>query len=185
MATLVIQPDATAGKDTFYGTIHNTRGEPTLDRMAIGGFADWYYSYIQFDIPPIPAESITSVTLSLYRFYYEAWDTGENSAKIQRITENWTESGVTRSNNPAAVDYSGYGFVSINNQGWKVFDVTALIKDYINGVYPNYGFKITALTNSLANGVHFRTSDYTADATLRPKLTFETSTFTPHIMWFT
>ena len=37
-------------KDTFYSTVYHRDGMPDSDILSIGGWGDWYYGYIEWDL---------------------------------------------------------------------------------------------------------------------------------------
>ena len=163
---ITIQPDQNDGKDTYYGTVYWTGGNPNSDGMYIGGWGDSYYSFIEFDTSSLPASStIVSAEIHLYN---ELSFGSANNAILERVTEPWTEAGVTRANNPASVSI-GMGW-QIVPAGWWIADVTDLAKDWVDGSAPNYGVRVLGQYNSNQHQKLFATSDELTHTDRRPKL---------------
>lgn len=78
---------------------------------------------------------ITSATLGIYIF-----DVSNQTINSHRITDDWTEMGVTWNSFGGAYDAAIEGSVLIDGLGWRYFDATSLVQDWVDGVYPNYGF---------------------------------------------
>jgi hypothetical protein len=171
--TLIVQPGPTEGKDTYYGTTYKTTGAPDFYRMEIGGWGDWYHSYIQMDLGLLPPESSKILDASLQLYNYQLSGTA-NNGKIERITQSWTESGVNSSSNPAATS-TGMSWQSVPFDDWWVVDVTNLTKSWIDETYPNYGVKISGQYNSgcCVPQKTFYSSDEMTNVSLRPKMVFE------------
>jgi RHS repeat-associated protein len=162
--TMIIQPNASSGKDTFWGTKYQEFGQPDWEYMMVGGNADWYYSYIEIPIADLPnADLITSVKLKLYN---AATGLPNNNGLLERITQPWTEASVELINNPAVAS-SGLPWIPLPNMSWIQWDITNIVKDWKNGLYPNYGFKIKGQYNAGDYVKGFYTSE-NASSTLRP-----------------
>ncbi|MEK7639128.1 MAG: DNRLRE domain-containing protein [Patescibacteria group bacterium] len=168
---IVIQPGPTEGKDTMYGTVYVQNGLPNDTYMNIGGWGDWYYSYIEFDLSSLPASSskIINSQVQLYQQLDSSY--APNNGKLERITQAWTESGVTKTNNPTTASI-GMSWQSVPYTNWWVVDISQLTKDWVDGTYPNYGVKVFGQYNNHAQR-KFYTSDETTNTTLRPQLVVE------------
>ena len=169
--TIVVQPDDSEGKDTYYGTSFTQGGNPNGTVMRIGGWGDNYYSFIEMPLDEVP---VSSKILSAELHLYANDNNNSNSAKVFRITEPWTESGVTKSAHPAATS-TGMDWVSVPTDDWWIADVTDVVKDWKDEAYPNYGFKIQGRHSVNDQVKKLYSSDYMTDPTKRPKLvvTFE------------
>jgi prepilin-type N-terminal cleavage/methylation domain-containing protein len=162
-----IQPDATAGKDTFYGTSYVTGGGPTSDTMRTGGWGDWYYSYVEFDLTGSPTAANTA-SAYLWVWCYVGPVNNPN-IDLYRVTSAWTETGVTSASHPTVTYYSETPATPLDSTyRWQKIDVTSLYQDWKNSVYPNYGVQFHATSNNNARAYYY-TSDNT-DAYHRPKL---------------
>jgi len=160
--TYVLQPGP-EGKDTCYGTSYVVSGCPDNPNLYIGGWGDAYYDFFEFDLTGSPQSADTTKA--------ELWLYGnapnDPAFQIYRVTQPWTETGVTLANNPSSTLYKSMGPVpQISN--WIVTDITDLYKAWKDNVYPNYGIKLAPTSNNQTNG-SIASSD-NSDATLRPKL---------------
>lgn len=140
----------------------------------------------QFDLSQINITDnakINSAFLSVYRI--NAWWAGVPSPEtldrdgyfmVHTITLPWTEStakwnniGVTITSIPEDTFSYQKGYI-----GWMDFDITDAISKIISGTAQNYGFMVTAYTNtdSMNYGITARLhSSESTEKILRPKLT--------------
>lgn len=165
---LVLQPDSTAGKDTYFGTgsVGGQEGRPDGVQLRIGGWGDNWTSFIEFDLATVPTDS-TVVSANLHLFNQSS--TNSNNGKLFRVTEFWNEADPSDTSSPAAVDF-GMSYQSVPNTGWWTVDVTDVVNNWHDGTYPNYGFKMLGEFNCCNHVKHFHSSDYLGDPSLRPKL---------------
>ena len=97
-------------------------------------------SLIKFDISSVPSgSSITNVALRV--FMCESWDYPGRSRTITayRIGSNWSESTVTWNSRPSCAEVYGSVAITHGSFDWYSFNVTNLVKAWVNGTYPNYG----------------------------------------------
>ncbi|ADJ28607.1 DNRLRE domain-containing protein [Nitrosococcus watsonii] len=123
--------------------------------------------------------TIQSATLALYKyssynFVYRAhrllraWDENEATWNKSRSGVSWAESGAGSSGvdyNAVADGQAGVGWAP----QWLEIDVTAGLQAMSNG-QTNHGWRLVPVSGN-GNLKRFRSSDYTANPTLRPKLT--------------
>jgi hypothetical protein len=122
---------------------------------------------------------ILSATLALYKQYYDG------SLRLNALLKPWVEGEATWGNSRAGVAWSVGGAAGVGsdynstadavvspgfNPGWVSFDVSSRVQQWANGTGRNYGWRLVQTTTD-ANYRQFNTSEYTADSTLRPKLT--------------
>lgn len=167
----VIQPGP-EGKDTSYGTTYYTNGNPDGDTLYFGGWGDYYFDFIEFDLSGSPSASATTQAVL---YLWAAATPNDPGLQIRRITAPWTEAGVSGSVNPSSDEYKPFGPVVLPN-GWKSVDITDVYKDWKSGVNANYGLKFSATSVNGTNG-QFVSSDH-ADASRRPRLVIYAA---PHI----
>jgi hypothetical protein len=138
------------------------------------------FGIFQSEGGPVPnGATIVSASLQLYKQYYD------DTVRLNPLLKPWVESqatwmlsqtGVPWSSAGAAGAGSDYGssadaVVSVPfNPGWVAFDVTARVQQWANSGSSNYGWRVDS-TASPVNAKTFNSSEYTTDATLRPKLT--------------
>jgi len=144
---------------------------------------------VQFDLSSISGSTVSSAILKLYYFL-----SGETPAGrwliAYRVTHSWTETGpgVTWNKydgtNPWATaggDYTTTGYVIAvvpSSAGvWMTWDVTDIVKAWVEDGQPNYGFLIkdSTETGPPYGLCWFRSRDW-FEAALRPKLEV---TYTP------
>ncbi len=78
---------------------------------------------------------ITSATLGIYII-----QNSNQTVNSHRITDDWTEMGVTWNSFGSAFDAAVEGAFTVDGEGWRYSDATSLVQDWLDGVYPNYGF---------------------------------------------
>jgi len=154
MATIQIFND----KDTYYGTAYSTDGKPDSETLNMGGWGDYYYSHMEWDLTGSPSSAVTNSCL-IYLFS-ENDAKNDPAASIRRITSSWTEVGVTLASHPTD---TSTGQVSITPNPWTSiqwwnYTVTTMYTDWKDGTYPNYGFKLNPTANGETNG-HYSSSD--------------------------
>jgi len=153
------------GKDTFFGTIYQTQGQPTWDVMFTGGWGDSYSSLVEIDVSALPPAATTqSAWLWLY---VAAKGVNDPALQILRITSPWTAAGVTSTTVPTTTPYAA-GPTGVLQGSWYKIDITSMYKDWKNGVYPNYGVMLSPTFTTNA-ALHFSSSE-SAIASRRPKL---------------
>ncbi|MBP6924082.1 MAG: DNRLRE domain-containing protein [Candidatus Pacebacteria bacterium] len=174
--TIVIQPGPDDGKDTYYGTAYKQSGAPNSGDMEIGGWGDWYWSFLQMDLSSLPTTTSNILSAKL-KLYQNGLGTTPNNGKLERITQAWTEAGVTNTSNPAVTTLD-MPWQALPMNDWWIVDITDLTKGWIDGTYVNHGVRISGQYNSGSNypQKRFYTSDEITNASLRPKLVVEVLT---------
>jgi hypothetical protein len=110
-------------------------------------------SLITFDLSSIPAgTAIDNATLHLRLGGYCCYEghAGPRTVTVFRANDNWSESSVTWNNQP---DYSeAHGSASVllapDRWVWYSFDVTDLVRGWVNGTWPNQGMMVRAPEDS-------------------------------------
>lgn len=96
------------------------------------------------------------------------------------LERDWQENSVTWNTpwqSPGGTFSEPPVFTNTNTKKnvWEEFDVTEAILAMINNTKPNYGFIITfPSTSDRSRAAYYRSSEYTGDKSLRPKLTIVT-----------
>ncbi len=166
-ATLVLQPDAAAGKDS-----HIRAGGPTENRGTYSQLTvNWSPNQanrgiVEFDLSTISGATINSAYIDLYN----RANTPRDYFGIYRCTATWAEMTVTWSNQPAHFATASAS-MNVPSTGSFRFDVKTLVAGWAAGTYQNYGFKLKKRTES-STYPYFCSSDY-ATATWRPKITVD------------
>lgn len=100
-------------------------------------------SLVQFDLAAIPAGTqITQATLSLHLENSCDLRNRTHSVTVYRVNDPWTESSVTWNSKPGRGE--AYGSASVHSRDWGrySFDVTDLVRGWVNGSIPNYGLMV-------------------------------------------
>lgn len=173
--TVVIQPDATSGKDTelVKGNPSYSYGNVTFMNVGNLGNTDGDYNYtlIQFPLSSIPSNVlVNSATMSLY--ITNSGSTSSEVVEVHRITSVWDESTATW-NNPPTYDSNIITTEPLIDFGqWHTFDLTSEIGNYINGSLVNNGWLLKASGAINSQFVQYVSSDDTTVSN-HPKLTVD------------
>ena len=81
--------------------------------------------------------TIDSATLYIYVHLASG-----QTVNVHRVTEDWTELGVTWTNFAGAYDPAIVDSIVADTVGWKSVDITPLVQDWVDGTYPNFGVLI-------------------------------------------
>lgn len=111
----------------------------------------------------IPQGSI--IHSAVFSIYHYAFASGQ-TVNVHRITQDWSELGVTWNSFAGAFDPSVIGSFSTAVVGWKTVDLTALVQAWVSGMLPNYG---VVLKQGLTPYSIYTSSEF-VDPVLRPKL---------------
>lgn len=185
---VVIQPDGSAGKDTYIYMWKKTWNYGLATSLWVkNDFADSYaYSLLSFDMSSIPSHvKIISATLELWQ--HSPTSTG-GVVSVRRVLNDWTEG--TKTNGIGTTSWnerdtgltwsSPGGDYSVTTDGssivpaaairWSQWDISQLVADWVSGKQVNYGF--TLVPESANTFASFRSSDFSTEVQ-RPKLTIE------------
>jgi hypothetical protein len=138
-------------KDTFYSTVYHAGGMPNSNTLSIGGWGDWYYIYVEWDLSLAPPSADTiSCNMFLYCQYARVND---SFTKIRRVTSQWTEAGVTLWNHPTD---TADGQIDMNyptaEEQYHVTEITSIYKGWVDGSDSNYGLKLHPTANNHTGG---------------------------------
>ena len=161
--TLTLQPDGVAGQDVWVTNFYYDGGVDN-EKLGVGGWGDWYYSLLRFDLTEMPM-SATSAVIYLHTLPSTGSST-PTTMTLMRVNENWNES-TKWAGQPSVTQIAS--LPAAPHDAWYSIDVTSLYNAWQAGVYPNYGIELRPTHNN-NNTCEFYSSDYTADVTLRPKL---------------
>ena len=202
--TLILQPDAATGLDSYiYGGAKNSNFG-TVTEMGIGEDNNTNgrvaRSLIKFDLSSIPANAtITSATLSLWT--NADLSNNDRTIRVHRLKVpfhetqvtwtrsatgiNWQTTGASGANDRENIDIGS--ITILNNDGLNIEKQIVLtsdkIQEFVNGTFVNRGFIIVADTEQ-NDRFNYKSSD-SNDSGQRPKLVIQytlesvTSTHTP------
>jgi len=135
--------------------------------------------YLKFNLSSISGRTVYSAKLKLYCSVADG-SLIDSYPKVNadRITSNWTESGVTWNNMPNYTT-TGKAYTNVTTTGWKEWNVKTIVSEWINNGTSNYGFGIfPAVINGTARR-WFRTREYSSN---RPQLEVEVLYGTPDLI---
>jgi hypothetical protein len=177
----VLQPGPLDGKDIWttsyysYAPGGSTPGGGLNEyQLRVGGWADSYYSLLEFDLADLPTDA-TSAVLYLYCFSQSG---GGTPMYLDLITQAWDWRTQGTGRDHERLWWADKPTTSLWNDSlptpasgqWYAVDVTTLYNSWQNGTYPNYGVELRPVLNSNNNFNNFYSSDYADDLSLRPKL---------------
>ena len=142
----------TENKDTYYGTSFTTGGTPDSEELWYGGWGDFYYAFVEWDLTSLPSGG--NIKSAKVAFYVNSVPTNNPSLNYHRVTASWTEAGVTSSSNPS---YNGTAFATPANTmtvGYDLTLISAQVRDWRNGVQSNFGLTIRATSNNNSRGAY-------------------------------
>jgi hypothetical protein len=194
MPTLTIQ--STGVTDTFFDKGNPTSNNGTAEDMEIGcvfNSPNLYRSLVKFDISSIPAGStINSATLTIwtaadfsdktgtievYRIR-RAWVDTQATWNVYTTGNNWTTAGCDDTTNDREAANIGSASTPGSTAADTQQDVTltaAKIQEMISGgTFTNNGFLLRQSNEADWNNGHdYRSTNYVADSTKRPKLVID------------
>lgn len=193
--TLTLQPNATAGKDAYLVSGSPSQNFGVSTGVDIRG-DDNRRTLIEFDFSSISSNS--KVISAVLKLYVTATGAPPNpNAILYRVNRTWTEGtgngavtgdGATWNtyNGTASWTAGGGDFDSqiwanttiASSNKWYEWNVTALVQNWVNDAYPNYGMLLrTTTTNS---GTHTFASSDNANSSRWPIL--EINYCTPNLV---
>lgn len=142
-------------KDTYYGTSFSTGGAPNAATLAIGGWGDTYYSFVEWDLTGTLTDD--QVWKAYIRFTVAGFATNDSGSILQVVTSAWTEAGVTSASNPSStttgqVNFPNMATLKSQHGGNAVgsppiyIDWTQNYKNWKSGATANNGVKINGTT---------------------------------------
>ncbi|MGI6549182.1 MAG: DNRLRE domain-containing protein [Syntrophomonadales bacterium] len=129
----------------YYGNKNPIPEDRNLYISRFKAAGDNYRSLVSFDLRNMPAlltpgTAVASAYLQLLATRNDI-QIGSINASLWRCREDWDHSTVTWNTQPATVEIPDLTFtIPAGWTGMLSVDVTALVKDWLNGVYPNHGF---------------------------------------------
>ncbi len=181
--SIVLTPFADATTDSSQPTV-NFGTSPELDfgkQFAYApNFTVWFArGHVEFD--PSPFVGIGVPTRATFHWYQSQSNAaGCLDVSLHRVTGGWSETTITWQNQPP-YDPAEISRACVGDSfalGWKAFDVTSLVRSWLDGTVVDYSFVIKDPNESTAGAArpglgHSR--EY-ANAALRPYLEIEFAT---------
>lgn len=152
-----------SNNDSCFGTVYRKSGCGSMDNLSLGGWGDYYYVFVQFDIDALPDLANGG------RAEIWLWGSAPNDPNlvVEKITQRWSESSLSLNNAPASTPLSRAPSVP-TNPDWIKIDITSLYKSWKTGAVPNYGIKLSPRRNEQTNGSFASSENENAD--IRPRL---------------
>ena len=187
--TLIASKDAAIGYHDGTNTANNNYGNAiqnaayAIPSVAQSGGLNVNRALIDFNLSTIPVgATILSAKLNLYAlgpFGSLPGHTGSNnSAYLERITQNWTENTVTWNNQPSSSSLNHITLSqSINpTQNYININVLPLVQDMLNNQSSSFGFILKLISETSTNSLAFASKDH-SNTNLAPTLviTYTTS----------
>jgi uncharacterized repeat protein (TIGR01451 family) len=122
-------------------------------------------SLVRFDLSSIPAGASirdAKLHLRLTGWCYYVGHSQPRTVTIYRADAGWSESSVTWNNKPGCAESYASASVSVTSRGWHSFDITNLVRGWVNGSFSNYGLMVRAPETSGSEFalLEFATHDY-------------------------
>jgi Tol biopolymer transport system component len=166
---VVFQPGPEKGIDAFVTSVYDSPQtyEGYKHVIRVGGWGDYYYGLIRFDLSGLPPTASQAV-IRLYTIDGGA-DYGSAPMLLDRVTSLWDET-VTWASRPTYVTLRQLQPAARNQ--WYEIDVTSLYNSWKSGTTANHGIQLRPDTSGAPWNVwdQFYSSDYTDDPSLRPQL---------------
>lgn len=174
---IIIKPGPEEGKDAYVNSYYERTGS-TQSFIA----AAWTYdgtegvgrSFIQFNLPQLP-DSITNFQAHLNLFYdstsAHVGHGGDNTCKLERVIQDWTESGVLWYHQPEVTSENAVILPTsaTEDQDYPNIDVTNLVLDMYAHPDSSFGFRLSLVTEEIYRSMILASSD-NLDSNLWPSL---------------
>jgi hypothetical protein len=171
---VVVQPDASAGKDAYVNESAPGTNYGTDTSLFVAGTAgNSTRMYTQFNLSSIPSTAIIlSADLGLYYYGSEAGAVEGGPVGVYRVTGTWVESTITW-NASLAAQSTPIDFIPVPasaTSDFQLWDVSSLVQIWVNTPSTNRGALLRDTDETSGDGVkYFYSSDWSTDSQ-RPKL---------------
>jgi len=175
------QPDASSGKDSYIKEGFNNTNWGSDAKILIGkdNSNRDLRGLIEFNISSISLSTILSAKLQVNLSFSSNND--NITIKVYRVISPWTESEATWINRTSSQLWSTIGgdyaeeidSIQFSNvSALYNFTITNLVRNWVNGSYPNYGIILISSDAASGNRKELDSSD-SATASARPKLVID------------
>lgn len=165
--TVTIQPNGTAGKDTFVSSQDASSNFGTFTTLHVLNATYKRHALLEFDLSSIPSDSqIQEANLILY--FIDITESGSKDFVLKPITSSWSETGVTWSTKPSVSSVvSDLTNVYVNTTGLKTFKATNSVQYSVANT--NYGLELSLISTTNSQKEFVSSDDVTTSR--HPKLT--------------
>jgi hypothetical protein len=158
------------------GTNHDGTANGVADeKLWVGGWGDYYYTYFRFDLSGLPLHADSAV-VQLYSYRGPHVGFANVSMFLDRVTEEWDYDRARNilrwSDRPASENIGTISAPSIDT--WYSIDITTLYNQWQSGTRANYGIALRPTANWNRFN-YFWSSRYTNNS-LRPRLVITSGT---------
>jgi len=139
------------------------------DELKVGGWGDWYFTLIQFGVPPAQRRS-QFAALALYSKESEG---ASVSINLDRLISRWDfPKGGTLwwKDRPGQRTVTTDPLPAPKKEAWYIIDITSLVNDWVGGKFENFGLQLRP-THEFGSFVFFVSSD-APDKSKIPRLVF-------------
>ena len=137
--------------------------QPTINfgsNPNLGVLAGTERTFVKFDLSTLPAGTTgNNVAKATLRVWVNTVTT-PGSMNVVRVTSAWSEGTITDATAPSLGSNEATGVPVTQAASFVIVDVTALVKDWLNGVLPNNGIALVA--NAPGTSVRFDSKENTA-----------------------
>ncbi|MEW6536209.1 MAG: DNRLRE domain-containing protein [Candidatus Auribacterota bacterium] len=153
---VVLQPGPADGKDASIvdSPMYRSSNFSDTPRLWISNtalFQDGYWeerALMEFNLSSITDTHVDLAVLRLHTYYNLGTESGttDSNVWVHRVTESWTETGVTWNNgydifsSSDKVKQSDPFIIEYDYVGWVEWDVTSIVNKWLAGTEQNYGF---------------------------------------------
>jgi RHS repeat-associated protein len=120
---------------------------------------------VRFYLPSLPSDSV--ISSATFNAYQTNTDGQQVSIDLYRITSNWTSS-VTWNNQPSIGSTKESTVTSSTANAYWSWEITQLVKDWYNGIQPNYGLMLKQQNEASSP---YRTFNTVNSGTNTPRIT--------------
>jgi hypothetical protein len=157
---IIVQPDSKDMDDVWITSVYYKGGKDN-EYLITGGWGDYYYSLLKFDLTNLPS-NVTSAEIQLFCYGVVS----PHTMYLDKVTEAWDEK-TKWENRPSSVELETLPVPSPDE--WYSINITDLYNEWKNGVTDNYGIMLRP--NRINHSYNqFWSSDYSNDKSLTPKL---------------
>lgn len=143
--TFVSSKNPTSNMDKFWSA---SRGEYVLWIGYYDGTTGTNYGLIKFPaLSDLRGATVSSANISSY-VVWSYYATQANGLWLDRVNENWSETGVTWNTRPASTNLLS---TNVARNQWANFDVSTFVSQVANGTRTDYGFKFHTNGNSTSH----------------------------------
>jgi hypothetical protein len=139
------------------------------DVLKVGGWGDWYFSLIQFNLPQLRARP----KFAIIALYSKASEGASVSLALDQIIHRWDfPKGGTLwwKDRPGHREITTASLPAPRKEQWYIIDLTTIVQEWTDGKSENYGIQIRPVTN-FGSFVFFVSSD-AVDKSKIPRLIF-------------